>query len=486
MKTFNLTDPGEGLTEAEIVRWLVAVGDEVKINDIVVEVETSKSLVELPIPWAGRVDALLVEVGATVDVGTPIIRIDDGSSDEPEPAGRTPNLVGYGPTEGATKRRARRGTAARGATAQAATAEPRPTQAPAAADPVTSAPATPAPAPMPTAEREAERAQATHPPAAVPATEPMDQAGAEAQRVLAKPPLRKYAKDRGVDLRTVAATGDGGVITRADVDAHLAAQQNAATAASRAPAPVAGTGSARHRHPGLEDRREPIRGVRKATAAAMVSSAFTAPHASEWVTVDVSASLELLERIRRRREFRDVKVSPLLLVAKAVCLALRRTPEMNTSWDEDAQEIVFHGRVNLGIAAATPRGLVVPKIRDAASMELLELAHALNEVTDRAKSGRTQPAELAGGTFTITNVGPFGIDSGTPILNPGEAGILALGQIARRPWVVGEGSDERIEPRWITTLAVSFDHRLMDGEGSSLFLADVARILTDPGQALLF
>ncbi|HHV22240.1 MAG TPA: 2-oxo acid dehydrogenase subunit E2 [Propionibacterium sp.] len=459
MKTFNLTDPGEGLTEAEIVRWLVAEGDEVKINDIVVEVETSKSLVELPIPWAGTVDAILVQAGETVDVGTPLIRIDDGSADEPVAAdsGRTPNLVGYGPTEGATKRRTRRGAKR----PQAAAAE----SAPPVEEPVREEPA---PAPAPAAQEPAPTQSSP-------------------ERPLAKPPLRKYAKDRGVDLREVTGTGDGGVITRSDVDEFIA-DQAAPVAADRITEELAASaaGWARHRHPGLEDRREPIRGVRKATAAAMVTSAFTAPHASEWVTCDVTESIELLERIRKRREFRNVKVSPLLLVAKAVCLALRRTPEMNTSWDEDAQEIIYHGRVNLGIAAATPRGLLVPKIRDAASMELLELAHALNEVTDRAKQGKTQPAELSGGTFTITNVGPFGIDSGTPILNPGEAGILALGQIARRAWVVGEGDEERIEPRWVTTLAVSFDHRLMDGEGSSLFLADVARILSDPGQALLF
>ena len=358
MKTFNLTDPGEGLTEAEIVRWLVAEGDEVKINDIVVEVETSKSLVELPIPWAGTVDAILVQAGETVDVGTPLIRIDDGSADEPVAAdsGRTPNLVGYGPTEGATKRRTRRGAKR----PQAAAAE----SAPPVEEPVREEPA---PAPAPAAQEPAPTQSSP-------------------ERPLAKPPLRKYAKDRGVDLREVTGTGDGGVITRSDVDEFIA-DQAAPVAADRITEELAASaaGWARHRHPGLEDRREPIRGVRKATAAAMVTSAFTAPHASEWVTCDVTESIELLERIRKRREFRNVKVSPLLLVAKAVCLALRRTPEMNTSWDEDAQEIIYHGRVNLGIAAATPRGLLVPKIRDAASMELLERAHAVSEVTARAK-----------------------------------------------------------------------------------------------------
>lgn len=475
MKTFNLTDPGEGLTEAEIVRWLVAEGDDVTINQVVVEVETSKSLVELPIPWPGRVDALLVPQGQTVDVGTPLIRIDDGSAGDPE---RTPTLVGYGPSEGRTRRRARKprpaepGSPARPAETGAAWAQQqvgttlgpgratsRPVETPEPLHPVTAEPSGP---PLPGPGR-------LDPPP-VPAGD----------RVLAKPPLRKYAKDHGVDLQQVTGSGPGGVIRRADVDAVLAARSRASADAGVLREPVRG------QHPGLLDRREPIKGVRKATAAAMVSSKFTAPHASEWVTCDVTATMELLDRIRKRREFRDIKISPLLLVAKAVCLALRRTPEMNSSWDEEAQEIVYQGRINLGIAAATPRGLLVPNIKDAGSLDLVQLALALAEVTARAKEGRTQPAELADGSFTITNVGPFGIDAGTPILNPGEAGILALGAISRRPWVVGVGADERIVPRWVTTLAISFDHRLMDGEGCSLFLADVGRILSDPGQALLY
>ena len=226
--------------------------------------------------------------------------------------------------------------------------------------------------------------------------------------------------------------------------------------------------------------------MRKATAEAMVRSAFTAPHVTEWLTCDVTASMELLERVRARREFREVRVSPLLLVAKAVCLALGRTPELNAFWDEPAQEIVQLGAVNLGIAAATPRGLVVPNIKGAQALGLLELAQAVNALVATAREGRTAPADMARGSFTITNVGTFGVDAGTPILNPGESGILCLGQIARRPWVVGTGADERIEPRWVTTLAVSFDHRLADGAQGSTFLADVAQVLGDPGLGLLF
>jgi pyruvate dehydrogenase E2 component (dihydrolipoamide acetyltransferase) len=218
----------------------------------------------------------------------------------------------------------------------------------------------------------------------------------------------------------------------------------------------------------------------------MVSSVFTAPHVSEWVTCDVSATMALVESIKARREFAEIKVSPLLIIAKACLLALRRTPSMNSSWHEADQEIVQYGAVNLGIAAATPRGLVVPNVKDVDQLDLVELAAALQELILVARDGKCQPADLTGGTFTITNVGVFGVDAGTPILNPGESGILAVGAISRRPWVVGTGADERIEPRWVTTLTVSFDHRVVDGEQGSRFLADVAGILADPGTALLF
>ena len=218
----------------------------------------------------------------------------------------------------------------------------------------------------------------------------------------------------------------------------------------------------------------------------MVQSAFTAPHVSEWLTCDVTATVELLDRLRTRREFAEIKISPLLIIARAVCLALRRTPQLNSSWDEAAQEIVIKSAINLGIAAATPRGLVVPNIPDAGRLSLVDLATMINQVVATAREGRTQPADMSGGTFTITNIGVFGVDGGTPILNPGEAGILCVGQIARRPWVVGSGSEERIEPRWLTTLAISFDHRLADGAQGSTFLTDVAGILSDPGLALLY
>jgi 2-oxoisovalerate dehydrogenase E2 component (dihydrolipoyl transacylase) len=275
---------------------------------------------------------------------------------------------------------------------------------------------------------------------------------------LAKPPVRKLARDLGVDLGAVTGTGPGGVITREDVRTHSA--------------PAAPT------EPGT--RREPVRGVRRATAAAMVASAFTAPHVTEFLAVDVTATMALRDRLRATREYADVPLSPLAFVAKAVCLAVRRTPVLNARWDEPAGEIVHHDRVRLGIAAATPRGLLVPTIRDADTLSLRELAAALHELTATARAGRTAPGDLTGGTFTITNVGVFGVDSGTPILNPGEAGILAVGAIREAPWVV----DGELAVRTVCQLALSFDHRLVDGEQGARFLTDVGALLTDPGLAL--
>jgi 2-oxoisovalerate dehydrogenase E2 component (dihydrolipoyl transacylase) len=288
--------------------------------------------------------------------------------------------------------------------------------------------------------------------------------------------VRKLAKDLGVDLGSLIGSGPGGVITRDDVTA----------ASKRAePAEEIGTPPSEPRAP-REDVRIPIKGVRKSTADAMVRSAFTAPHVSVWLDCDVTATMQLVERLKTRRELADLRVSPLLIVARAVCLALRRTPELNSFWDEPAQHIVLKSAVNLGIATATPRGLLVPNIKGAESLSLAELAAALQEVVTAAREGKTQPADMASGTFTITNIGVFGVDAGTPILNPGESGILCFGQISRRPWVVDEGSEERIEPRWVTTLSVSFDHRLADGAQGSTFLADVAAILSDPALALLY
>jgi len=453
LKQFKLPDVGEGLTEADILSWRVAVGDTVEVNQIIVEVETAKAAVELPSPFAGVVAALHCAEGDTVDVGKAIITIDTapgsdaapavGSAHEdlvPSPApaadappARQPVLVGYGPRAEGTAARRRR-------------SHPGTPSAQRAFD---------VPSRIPPAE------EAPTPAAAV-RTGP-------AHRVLAKPPVRKLAKTLGVDLAEVAATGPNGTVSRDDVQA----------AAGGATEP------ARSTRPGARETRIPIKGVRKHMAAAMVASAFTAPHVAEFITVDVSAMMALRERVAARREFAGVKVSPLLFVAKAVVLAARKTPEINATWDEAAGEIVLKHYVNLGIAAATPRGLVVPNIKGADEMGLLELAQVMGELTETARAGRTAPADMAGGTFTITNVGVFGVDTGTPIINPGESAILAFGAVRRMPWVVGTGADERIEPRWVTQLALSFDHRLVDGQLGSQFIADVAAMLNDPGLALL-
>ncbi|MGI8459371.1 MAG: dihydrolipoamide acetyltransferase family protein [Propionibacteriaceae bacterium] len=478
MKDFRLPDPGEGLVEAEIVTWRVAVGDQIKVNDIVVEVETAKSLVELPSPYAGRVVTLLAAEGETVDVGKPIITIDDGSQpaeapeSPPEQEKRVPNLVGYGPRTTEAKRRPRTGTGSAPGN-----------------EGVINAFATDRPVSREADTREPLRAQSVVPgvggplpaPGAGPEEPVLSDDLASAPRTahaLAKPPVRKYAKDHGVDLAEVTATRADGVISRDDVDAFLTAALGTGEDAA-----VVGDVSPPGKAPST---RIPIKGVRKAMAAAMVQSAFTAPHVTEWVTLDVTATVDLVERLRKRREFRDVKLTPLLVIMKIVCVALRQTQALNSSWDEAAQEIVQHHTVNLGIAAATPRGLVVPNIKAAELKSLVELGSAFTELVAAARAGKTPPADMTGGTFTITNVGTFGIDAGTPILNPGEAGILAVGAINRRPWVIGSGADEQIVPRWVTTLAVSFDHRLADGEQGSRFLADVAGMLADPGLALLF
>ncbi|WP_370240692.1 dihydrolipoamide acetyltransferase family protein [Aeromicrobium sp.] len=450
---FKLPDVGEGLTEAEIVVWRVAVGDTVKINDVIVEIETAKSVVELPSPYAGEVLALLVEVGQTVEVGTPIIRIGEAGAAAPAapeaPAARRgpeiidtnipptgqATLVGYGPKQRDLKRRARRGDAP-----LRAVPEPTPVAA-----------ATPAPAPAP------DRA-----------------ASAAAVRALAKPLVRRLARDLGVDLASCTPTGPRGTVSKDDVLAAVGASAPAASA----PAPTVQI----RRDAAGRETREPIKGVRKQMAAAMVASAYTAPHVTEWTTIDATATVQLVERLKQRREFAELKISPLLIAARACVLAMRRSPLINSSWDEAAQEVVVKHYVNLGIAAATPRGLVVPNVKDADALSLPELAAALGALTATAREGRTQPADLAGGTFTITNVGVFGVDGGTPIINPGESAILCLGAIKKQPWVVGE----EVVARDVMTLSLSFDHRHIDGATGSRFLADVADLLADPATALLF
>ena len=451
---FRLPDVGEGLTEADIVQWLVQVGDAVAVNQPMVEIETAKSLVELPSPYDGTVLELFFAEGDTVEVGTPIIAIgpvgaqpiSDGaaplSPESSDSAGSGAEagsggdvLVGYGPKAGGGGRRRRRVNDE-------------------------------ASAPQPSTDRvAAARTQ---------------EAPSQRIRVLAKPPVRKLARDLGIDLAHVIGTGPGGIITREDV---IEAQQEtqpermAAWPGDDQPWLDSGTVSADGRR-----TRVPVRSVRKRTAEAMVASAFTAPHVTVFHTLDVTKTMELVARLKEDREFADVRVSPLLIVAKALLLAVRRHPEINAAWDDEAQEIIYKHYVNLGIAASTPRGLVVPNIKDAHRMTLVEIATELNDLALKARAGKTTPDAMRDGTITITNVGVFGIDSGTPILNPGESAILAFGAVREKPWV-HEGA---VKPRWVTQLALSFDHRLVDGELGTRVLADVATILEEPGQALVW
>jgi pyruvate dehydrogenase E2 component (dihydrolipoamide acetyltransferase) len=446
VREFKMPDVGEGLTEAEILKWYVQPGDTVTDGQVVCEVETAKAAVELPIPYDGVVRALHFPEGTTVDVGTPIIAVDvtggtaaEAPAQQPQtaaeeaeakPEGRQPVLVGYGVSTSATKRRPRKG------------------------------PEVSVPAPAQAIQAELNG----HPPVA------------DKPRPLAKPPVRKLAKDLGVDLTTVTPSGPDGIITREDVHAAAAprpAEQPAPAAAAPAapvtPAPVAS-------YDGARETRIPVKGVRKATAAAMVGSAFTAPHVTEFVTVDVTRTMKLVEELKQDKEMQGLRVNPLLLIAKALLVAIKRNPEINASWDEANQEIVQKHYVNLGIAAATPRGLIVPNIKDAHDKTLPQLAAALGELVTTAREGKTSPAAMQGGTVTITNVGVFGVDTGTPILNPGESAILAVGAIKLQPWV----HKGKVKPRQVTTLALSFDHRLVDGELGSKVLADVAAILEQP------
>ncbi|WP_152352223.1 dihydrolipoamide acetyltransferase family protein [Brachybacterium subflavum] len=499
----TLTDPGEGLTEAEILDIKVSVGDAVAINDPVIEVETAKSAVELPSHIAGRVTRVLVAVGDEVQVGAPLIEVDtDADGASPAPAGSA---------DGASP--------AAAASPDGAAAEPDPSaeelaiQAQEAtgetAEPVGDTVSATATATAPAAEDEQPKnlvGYGARPASARRRRRAAAQEGGDPQvpidRILAKPPVRKLARDLGIALADVFATGPGGTVTREDV---LAAQQRAIgdempgdgdyfpDESPQAPASLHGTMKSATSQPmdqqsfsGVtsDDRttRVPIRSVRKRTAEAMVSSAFTAPHVTVFNEVDMTATMDLVRSLRASREWADVKISPLAIVAKALLVAIRRNPEVNASWDEAAQEIVYKHFVNLGIAAATPRGLIVPNIKDAHLLTLKELAEGINDLAKTARSGSTPLSATRHGTITVTNFGVFGIDSGTPILNPGESVILGMGAVKQKPWAV----DGRIEIREVTQLALSFDHRLIDGALGSELLRDISAVLEQPQLGLVW
>jgi pyruvate dehydrogenase E2 component (dihydrolipoamide acetyltransferase) len=475
VKTFLLPDVGEGLTEAEILTWHVKPGDAVVVNQTIVEIETAKAAVELPCPYAGVVAEVFVAEGEVVEVGAPILSITLSATSSPAaPSAPAPAAVGD-PSTSAAPEAAREAVLVGYGVKQ--TAAPQRRARVLAHDP------------------HGTTAPETGPPGE--AAKPVRHGGLEVGRlaeerlsrgsaVLAKPPVRRLAKDLDVDLDVVDATGVGGVITRADVEraASLATAQHdrgnhsaltTSPAQLRPAAPLAsGAGGAR-------ETRVPVKGVTKLMADAMVSSAFTAPHVTEWVDVDVTRTLELVERLKTRPELDGVRVSPLLLVAAGLVSAVRAHPGINATWDAAAQEIVTKHYVNLGIAAATPRGLVVPNVKDADALDLVGLARGLHDLVETAKAGRTSVADMAGGTITITNVGVFGVDGGTPIINPGESAILCMGRAIPKPWV----HDGEVRVRQVMQLTLSFDHRLVDGALGSQVLAHVARFLEDPAVSLV-
>lgn len=419
---FRLPDVGEGLEEAEIVQWKVSVGQKIQANQPMVEIESSKSLVELPSPYDGIVHEILEPEGKIVRVGVPIIRIavaeSKPSADNELVTARIEMLVGSGPRAEENQGRPRKQRNYR------------------STEPVIASSLTPAP------------------------TKPSAPG-------LASPLVRKMARELGVDISTLIGSGPEGSVTREDVQRSVAAVSGISKVDTR---------RFEARSESAREVRTPIRGVQKVMAEAMVTSAFSAPHVTEFKTVDVTASMDMLKRLHQQSEFAGIRLSPLTLLARAMCVATWQTPQINSFWDEASHEIVTKNYVNLGIATATERGLIVPNIKDADQLSFKELARAIAELVETARTGKTEPKALTGGTISITNIGVFGIDSGTPILPPGESAIIALGAVAQRPWVVaGE-----IVIRQITTLALSFDHRLVDGAQGSRFLSDVALILQEP------
>lgn len=538
MEIFTLPDVGEGLTEAEITEWRVAVGDTVAVNDVLCEIETAKSLVELPSPYAGTVAELMAPAGETIEVGTPIIGITTAASPDGSPEGSAPATAETGytmpaeaeaasgdtaedgvgeeapvPTDGGAAGGAGAALTGSGPKADAATRRPRKPSGQAAVAPSWSPrlreepvrdtpgltaptgpadPAVPAAPAVPPAASEDAAAQRSAPAvpggASAPATRGLRlpaavgnlvAAGRERQtdvaglfeRVLAKPPVRRIAKELGVDLTKVRATGQFGEVTRTDVEDYLAERETNIDTSGSFWMPDTGDNARR-------TERIRVKGVRKATAAAVSESYRDAPHVSIFVDVDASRTMEFVKRLKASREFEGVKVTPLLILAKAVIWAAARNPHVNASWTDE--EILVKHYMNLGIAAATPRGLLVPNVKNANELSLRDLAEALGTLARRARDGKTQPAEMADGTISITNIGALGIDTGTPIINRGEVAIVAFGTVRQKPWVV---SGEVI-PRWITTLGGSFDHRVVDGDLSARFMADVAAIMEEPALLL--
>jgi 2-oxoisovalerate dehydrogenase E2 component (dihydrolipoyl transacylase) len=432
IKEFTLPDLGEGLTEGEILAWLVKVGDTIELNQPIVEVETAKAVVEIPAPYGGTVVKLHAAEGESLDVGAPLISVDTaGGASAPAAAQAAPAVA----------------------------AEPDPTQE------LQATLVGPGERQQVRRRRIGGHARSANGPAATP--------GPATQRPRATPPVRRYAKDRGVDLAALVGTGRDGRITREDVDGALDGAQDGARDGAL---PAAAVAPAARQPRDRGEERIPVRGTRRQIAAAMTASAFSIPHVTEFLTVDATRLMELRERLRALPAADGLKLTPLAVVARALCAAVRSYPLMNSSWDEAAGDIVVKGRVNLGIATDTPTGLLVPNIKDADTLGILDLSRELTRLTELARERKATPSDLTGGTITITNVGGFGVETGTPIINKPECAILATGLIAPRPWVV----DGQLAVRQLMTTSVSFDHRIVDGAYAAQFLAHLRDLLEDP------
>jgi len=433
-QVFLLPDLGEGLAEAEVVEWKVAVGETVVIDQVVVEVETAKAVVEVPSPYAGVVEALHGAAGATVIVGTPLITIAATAgaavasapgappSHEPhreeERAGSGNVLIGYGTSEASTRRRRR----------------VRPDAA------------------EPSARAEAPTATTTRPAAPAPTA-----------RVLS-PVVRKLARDNNLDITTLAGSGLGGVIRRCDVEAAISAPYPAAGAPDDSgPAPF---------------ERIPLTGFRKTVADKLSTSRREIPDATTWVDVDATELMNAQREINA--SLRHEPISLLALLARLCIAGLAEFPELNSTVDTDRQEILRYRHINLGIAAQTLRGLVVPVITAADTLSTAELSQALRDTTTLAKDGKLAPSRLSGGTFTLNNYGVFGVDGSTPIINHPEAAILGIGRIVDKPWVV----NGQVVARKVTQLSLTFDHRVCDGGVAGGFLRLFADYVESPVAAL--
>ncbi len=440
-RTFLMPDVGEGLTEAEIVTWKVSVGDTVTLNQPLVDIETAKATVELPSPFVGVVSELHGQVGDVIEVGKPLIEIevrDDSSSGATpapvKPTARTAVFVGYGTSEEnevATRRHRR------APSTSTAFGPVGPT--PSVASVVTAA------------------------------------------HVRSTPPVRLYAKQHGLDISLVPGTGRDGLVTRDDVDRALSGtQRRTPSAPSNAPTRFVGH-DLEPWDSGPKEERIPVRGVLRSMAEAMVQSAFSAPHAAVWVRVDATPTMDLVKSLKARPSLANIRLSPLVIVALALCDAARTYPGINSSFDAANNDVIIRRSVALGIAADTPRGLLAPNIKNADQLDLVDMALALDQLVTKARAGTTTPAEMLGTTLSITNVGPMGVDGAVPILPPGTSAILVVGQIAKAPWV----RDNEVVVRDVVEIGLSFDHRHIDGALASGVLSHVGRFLSDPAPALL-